>query len=92
MNVLSRHERSRVKTRDLQFAVRIIEAHITPLWEMMIIFANQLRQSNARRIDQGMDAVPIRLCGSPIKVRFQNRLVRGGRGDMRRPPRGEHRQ
>jgi hypothetical protein len=34
MNVLSRHGRSQVKTRDRQFAVRIIEAHITPLWEI----------------------------------------------------------
>lgn len=59
MNMLSRHGRSQVKTRDLQFAVRIIEADITLLWEMMIIFANRLRQPNARLTDQGMDAVPV---------------------------------
>ena len=34
MNVLSWHGRSQVKTQDRQFAVRIIEALINPLWEI----------------------------------------------------------
>jgi hypothetical protein len=51
LSVLSRAGRSRLKTRDLQLALRIIKAHVTPLWEMIIIFANQSRQPGVRGID-----------------------------------------
>jgi hypothetical protein len=69
---------------------RILEAQVAISWKAVIILANQAWQPGARRVDEGMDPVPVGLCGRPVKVRFQNGQGGSRSGDVRRPPGREH--